>query len=70
MADAISVSEPPDLPEPDMETLKEAQDEQRDAVLIDSDMDFVEATDRRRAHNEKAARRSSPKPKRARRVAP
>ena len=38
--------EPPDLPEPDMEALEEAQTERRDAVLIDSDMDYVEATDR------------------------
>ena len=39
-------------------------------MLTDSDMDFAEAVDRLQAHNERAARRSSPKPKRARRVAP
>jgi hypothetical protein len=49
--------ETPDLPEPDMEALQEAQDERRDAVLIDSRMDFVEATQRLQAHSERFARR-------------
>jgi hypothetical protein len=34
----------PDLPEADMAALERAQRRRRDAVLIDSDMDFVEAT--------------------------
>ena len=59
MANEIEVSDAPELPEPDMEALEEAQAERRDAVLIDSDMDYVEATDRLNAHNEKAARRGS-----------
>ena len=64
LAAEIEVSDAPDLPEADMEALKEAQAERRDTVLIDSDMDYVEATDRLNEHNEKAARR---KPKPARR---
>jgi hypothetical protein len=55
---------PPDKPEPDMDTLGSAQIERRDAVLIDSDMDFVEATDRLRAHNELDARRAAAKRRR------
>ena len=51
------VPEPPDLPEADMEALEEAQAERRDAVLIDSDMDYVEAVDRLKAHSEAVARR-------------
>ena len=65
MADEIVVAEPPDLPEPDMEALEAAQDERRDSVLIDSGMDYVEATDRLRAHSEKVARHK-PKPTRRR----
>ena len=57
MADEIEVSEPPDLPEADMDALEEAQAERRDSVLIDSDMDYVEAMDRLNAHSEMAARR-------------
>ena len=57
MAADIEVTEPPDLPEADMDALEEAQDERRDSVLIDSDMDFAEAVDRLKAHSEKAARR-------------
>jgi len=57
MAEAIETIEPPDLPAPDMEALEEAQDERSDAVLIDSEMDFVEATERLRDHNELEARR-------------
>lgn len=57
IASEVTVSEPPALPEPDMDRLEEAQDERRDAVLIDSGMDYVEATDRLRAHSEKAARK-------------
>ena len=67
MADEIDGPRAPDLPEPDMEALEEAQDERRDAVLIDSDMDYVEATDRLRGHSEKAARRAAAKAKRRRR---
>jgi hypothetical protein len=51
----------PDLPEPDTDALEAAQDERRDAVLIDSDMDFVEGTDRLREHNELDARRARQK---------
>ena len=67
MAAEIEVSEPPDLPEADMSALEEEQAKQRGAVLIDSDMDFVEATDRLRAHNEMSVRREtkSARPKRA-----
>jgi hypothetical protein len=50
-----------------MDRLEEAQDERWDAVLIDSGMDYVEATDRLRAHSEKAARKPASKPKPARR---
>ena len=57
IASEVTVSEPPALPEPDMDRLEEAQDECRDAVLIDSGMDYVEATDRLRAHSEMVARR-------------
>jgi hypothetical protein len=65
MADEIAISEPPELPEPNMEALEAAQDERRDSVLIDSGMDDVEATDRLRAHSEKVARHK-PKPMRRR----
>ena len=57
IAAEIEISEPPDLPEADMEALEEAQAESRDSVLIDSDMDFAEAVDRLNAHSEMAARR-------------
>ena len=57
MAERIRIVAPPDLPAPDMEALEEAQDERSDAVLIDSEMDFVEATERLRDHNELEARR-------------
>ena len=57
MVAGVEISEPPDLPEADMEALAEAQDERRSSVLIDCDMDFAEAVDRLRAHSEMAARR-------------
>lgn len=57
MSDEIDISEPPDLPEADMEALEEAQAERRSSVLIDSDMDFAESVDRLHAHSERAARR-------------
>jgi len=57
MSAEVEVSEPPDLPEADMDALEEAQDERRDSVLIDSDMDFAEGVDRLHAHSEMAARR-------------
>jgi hypothetical protein len=41
----------------DMDALQEAQDGRRGSVLIDGDMDFAEATDRLREHNELDARR-------------
>ena len=67
MADEMAISEPPDLPEPDMHALMEAQaqDAARDAVLIDSGMDYVTATDRLNAHSEKVIRRAARKPKKA-----
>jgi hypothetical protein len=67
MAAEIDVSEPPDLPEADMGALEEEQAKQRGAVLIDSDMDYIEATDRLRAHNEMSVRREtkSARPRRA-----
>ena len=61
----IEISEPPELPEADMDALEEAQDERRSSVLIDSDMDFAEAMDRLRAHSEMAARRRLKKARRA-----
>jgi hypothetical protein len=62
MRDQVEIGEPvPDLPEADMDALHDAQDERRDAVLIDSDMDYVEGTDRLRAHNELAARQEASK---------
>jgi hypothetical protein len=57
MAADIEISEPPDLPEADMSALEEAQDERRDSVLIDSNMDFAEAVDRLQSHSELIARR-------------
>ena len=57
MAAEIEAVGPPDLPEPDMGALEEAQAERRVAVLIDSDMDFSESVERLAAHNEMAARR-------------
>jgi hypothetical protein len=57
MADEVEISDPPALPEPDRDALEEAQAERRDAVLIDSDMDYVEGRDRLREHSEMAARR-------------
>jgi hypothetical protein len=69
MRDDIEIEEPvPDLPEADMDVLSEAQEERRDAVLIDSDMDYVEATDRLRAHNELAARREASAARKAEKV--
>ena len=56
MAERVDVIDAPDLPEPDMAALQEAQDEQRDKVLIDSEMDFEEATDRLKAHSERHVR--------------
>ena len=35
--------------------LEEAQDERHSSVLIDSDMDFADATDRFQAHSERVA---------------
>jgi hypothetical protein len=58
VADGVEVSEPPDLPEPDMDRLEKAQEKRRDTVLIDSDMDFVKAVDRLKNHSELAARRT------------
>ena len=43
-----------------MDALQEAQDGRRGSVLIDGDMDFAEATDRLREHNELDARRRAP----------
>jgi hypothetical protein len=63
IAAEIKISEPPDLPEADMDALAEAQDECRDSVLIDDGMDFAEAVARLRAHNEMAARRGKRLPK-------
>jgi hypothetical protein len=57
MAAGVEAIGPPDLPEADMDALGEAQAEHRDAVLIDTDMDFTEATERLQAHSERAARR-------------
>jgi hypothetical protein len=57
IANEVVVSDPPDLPEPDTDMLEEAQAERRDAVLIDSDMDYVEAVDRLHGHSEMVARR-------------
>ena len=57
MADEITVPDAPDLPEPDRGALEEAQAKHRDVVLIDSGMDYVEATDLLKAHSEKVARR-------------
>jgi hypothetical protein len=57
IANGVEVGEPPDLPEADTDALKEAQAEARDSVLIDSDMDYVEAVDRLKAHSEAVARR-------------
>ena len=57
MADGVEISRPPDLPEADIEALRAAQAGNADAVLIDSRMTFVEATERLREHSEKAARR-------------
>ena len=57
MADEVGTFAPPDLPGPDLAALEEAQDEARGAVLIDSGMTYVEATDRLRAHGEREARR-------------
>jgi hypothetical protein len=66
MRGAVEVKEPaPDLPEADLEALREAQAEAYDRVLIDSDMDYVEGTDRLRAHNELAARREASKARKA-----
>jgi hypothetical protein len=59
MAAAVEVSEPPDLPEADMEELEEAQDERRASVLIDSGMDFAEGVERLKSHSELAARRKT-----------
>jgi hypothetical protein len=59
MAAEIEISEPPDLPEADMDALEQAQAERRDSVLIDSDMGFVEAVDSLKAHNELAVRRET-----------
>jgi hypothetical protein len=61
MSDEVDVSDPPLLPEADTDALKEAQAEARDSVLIDSDMDYVEAVDRLKAHSEAVSRRR-PKP--------
>jgi hypothetical protein len=57
MAAEVGTIGPPALPSPDMEALQEAQDARRDSVLIDSEMDFTEATERLQAHSERAARR-------------
>jgi hypothetical protein len=57
MASEIEAIGPPDLPEPDLDALEAAQASARDSVLIDSDMDFPEATKRLQAHSERAARR-------------
>ena len=51
------VPESPDLPAPDMDVVEEAQERRRDAMLIESGMDFAEAVDRLHAHSEMAARR-------------
>jgi hypothetical protein len=57
----------PEVPEADHEALAEAQAEQeaRGAVLIDSDMDFIEAARRLRAHapGREKLRRWKPRPK-------
>ena len=57
MAAGAGTIRPPALPEPDMDALREAQDHRRDAVLIDTEMDFAEATERLQAHSERTARR-------------
>ena len=57
IAAEVDVSGPPDLPEPDMDGLEAAQTRRRSSVLIDSDMNFVEATERLQAHSERVARR-------------
>ena len=49
----------PDLPEADTDELARMQDKARDRVLIDSAMDYVEATDRLRVHNERDAQRGA-----------
>jgi hypothetical protein len=65
MRDIVQIAAPvPDLPEPDATELARMQDERRDAVLIESGMDYVEATDRLRAHNEMAARQEASRARR------
>jgi hypothetical protein len=62
LRDAIDVTEPvPPLPEPDMDALGEAQDAAEDRVLITDAMDYVEATESLRAHNEMDFRRQAAK---------
>jgi hypothetical protein len=62
MRDAIEIKEPiPNLPRPDVRELAQAQAEQYDKVLVDSEMDYVKATDRLREHNELDYRREQQK---------
>jgi hypothetical protein len=51
------IGDAPELPEADLEALEAAQSAASASVVIDSKMDFVEATDRLHAHSEMAARR-------------
>jgi hypothetical protein len=48
-----------------MDALYSAQDEARGRVLIDGDMDFAEATERLRKHNELDYRRDRAKARKA-----
>jgi hypothetical protein len=57
MAGEVVVPDAPELPDPDMAALEEAQAGARDAVLIDSAMDYAEAVDRLKSHSELVARR-------------
>jgi hypothetical protein len=67
MRDAIDVTEPtPPLPEPDMDALGDAQDAAEDRVLITDAMDYLEATERLRAHNEMDFRRQAAKERKRR----